>query len=265
MAERRLATEMGPTPAELAQQFQQRYGAVETVGWRPRMDWRVGYFSPDEYYEATVAKLVAADTDWLDVGCGRDLFPTNTPLAEELSKRCRLLVGLDPDSTLDENPYVHEKVRGTPDTYHPDRTFSLITLRMVAEHIPDPQACVRRLAALTRPGGVVVIYTINRWSPLPILTKLIPFALHHPIKKFLWKTEEKDTFPVVYRMNTRRTLRDLLDSAGFDERSFTHLSDCRTLHRFKVGHVAELALWRVLRLLGLQYPEQCLLGVYVRR
>lgn len=252
------------TKGDLEQQFRNRYGDIAIAGWRPRMDWRFGYYSPDEYYEATVAKLVTSDTTWLDVGCGRDLFPTNKTLAAELAQRSALLVGLDPDATLEENPFVHEKVLGTLDDYHTDRRFDLITLRMVAEHIAQPTVCLEQLANLTKPGGRVVIYTINRWSPLPVFTKLLPFGLHHPIKKFLWRTEEKDTFPVVYRMNTRKTLRGHFANAGFREQSFTYLNDCRTLYRFRVGHAAELLAWRALKCIGLGYPEQCLLGVYER-
>ena len=75
------------------------------------MRHKFAYFTPDDLYEAMVEKHVTPDTHWLDVGCGRFVFPGNPALAGTLSKRCSRLVGVDPDDTLDENRYVHERVK----------------------------------------------------------------------------------------------------------------------------------------------------------
>ena len=42
-----------------------------------------------------------------------------------------------------------------------------------------------------------------------MVTAMTPFALHQPIKRVLWRSEAKDTFPTTYKMNTRRELVDL--------------------------------------------------------
>lgn len=260
--------DLAPQQADLDAVFRLKYGdpdRPERLGWGPRMRRRFGYASPDDHYEALVARLVGPDARWLDVGCGRHLFPGNGALAQELAARCRELVGVDPDATLAENPFVHEKVFAPIDEFTTDRRFDLVTLRMVAEHVEQPQRVVGVLAACTAPGGLVVVYTVNRWSPVPMLTSVIPFALHQPVKRLLWRTEAKDTFPTAFRMNSRRRLRALFDAAGFDEAWFTKLDDCRTLARFRIGLWAELGVRRVLRALGLRYPENCLLGVYRRR
>src|SRR6266496_978532 len=107
---------------------------------------------------------------------------------------------------------------------------------MVAEHIARPQPALASLARLTKPGGKVVVFTINRWSPVSIAAWTVPFKLHHAIKHFLWRTEEKDTFPVVYEMNTKGRLRQLFQGHGFREVFFAHLSDCRTSFRFRLFH-----------------------------
>ena len=249
---------------ELEAIFRLKHGEPETVGWRPRLSYYYGYFTPDEYYEALVAKLVQEGQAWLDVGGGRDLFPHNRSLAELLSKRSGWVVGVDPDDTLDENAYIHYKIKSSIEEYCEERTFPLVTLRMVAEHIAQPQRAAAALSRLTAPGGRVVIYTINRWSPLSWLARFIPFRFHHAIKHYFWGTEEKDTFPVVYKMNSRRRLAQIFNAAGFRECSFEYLSDCRTFGRFRSLFCLELFIWRALKLLGLHYPENCLLGVYER-
>jgi SAM-dependent methyltransferase len=249
---------------ELDAAFHTKYGDPETVGWAPRRRHRHRYATPDDVYEAVVARLLRDGDAWADVGCGREVFPSHPALARALAARCRLLVGIDPDETILENAIVHERIRSTLEGYRSDRPFDLITMRMVAEHIDDPAAAVASLARLTAPGSKVVVYTVNRWSPVALATRAIPFRLHHPIKRALWKTEERDTFPVAYRMNTRRSLAKVFRQGGFEECSFAYLDDCRTFGRFRIPNLIELTLWRVLRSLRIRYPENCLLGIYER-
>lgn len=256
--------DLAPTRADLEWVFRLKHGDPATTGWSPRMRFRSGYFTPDDVYEATVANLITEGCSWVDVGCGRDVLPNNRKLAQALAARCGILLGVDPDETLDENPFVHRRVRSKIDDFREERTFGIVTLRMVAEHISDPVAAVASLARITEVGGRVVVYTINRWSPISILAKILPFGLHHPIKRLLWKTEERDTFPVVYRMNTRRRLARLFLEGGFTEVQFNYLDDCRTFGRYRFLCFVELTFWKLLKTFGVRYPENCLLGIYER-
>ena len=257
------ACRMAPASAsELLAVFRLKHGEPEATGWRPRMSYQEGYFTPDDHYEAILGRLVKPGTRWLDVGCGRDLLPTNPKLAAELAGRCSEVVGVDPDDNVLENPLLHRRVKGTIEDFPDTDTFDLITLRMVAEHITEPEVVVRHLSRLCKPGGIVLIYTVDAWAPLSVVAWLTPFRLHHPIKKLLWKTEDRDTFPVVYRMNSRRRLRRLFQEAGCAELLFEYLPDCRTFARFRWLHWLELKAWKVFERIGLWYPERCLLGVY---
>lgn len=256
--------DLSPSKQELTEHFFKKYGDLSRTGWGPRLRLRFDHFTPDDHYECLVRKLVTPATAWLDVGAGRFLFPSNLRLAEELSQRARWLVGVDPDDTIDENRFVHRGFKSALEDFEIDKEFDVITLRMVVEHIADPERVVDRLQKLCAVGGLVVIYTVNKWSPVSIVSKLLPFKLHHVIKRILWRTEEKDTFPVVYKMNTRRVLRRLFGSRGFQERHFTRLSDCRSSNRFRALQCVELSLYRLFRAVGLSYPEHCLLAVYER-
>lgn len=253
-----------PDAPALRQMFARRYGRGPNLGWGPRRRRQCGYFTPDDYYEALVAGLVVPGMQWLDVGCGRELFPNNLGLAEVLSKRCRRLVGVDPDPTLWENAWVHEKHACGIDAFDGAGNFDLVTLRMVAEHIDDPDACVRSIARALRPGGLAVVFTVFAGSPVPLLTRLAPMSLRHVVKSWLWGTQPKDTFPTRFSMNTRGALRRWFAGAGMREAAFVRLDDCRTFARFEALLRLELALWRGCRLLGAPYPEHCLLGVYRR-
>src|SRR5262249_26080851 len=99
-----------PDDTVLQQVFALKYGPDAELGWGPRLRAAHGYHTPDDWYEALLASVVVPGIRWLDVGCGRELCPNNRALASVLAARAGRLVGLDPDPTLQENPFVHEKV-----------------------------------------------------------------------------------------------------------------------------------------------------------
>ncbi len=148
--------------------------------------------------------------------------------------------------------------------YRDLRGFDLATMRMVVEHVVHPAEFVASLNRLVRPGGKAVVYTVNRWAPVTLISSNTPMWFHHAAKRVLWHTREEDTFPVRYLMNTRSRLRRIFGGAGFREAWFSHLDDCRTLARWRTTLTLELGLWKVLNSVGLRYPETCLLGVYER-
>jgi len=249
-----------PSRADLQEIFRQKYGLH--CGWGPRLRSRFGYFTPDDVYEACVAKHVTSETDWLDVGGGRDIFPDNPTTARLLADRCHRLVGVDPSENILENPYLHERILGPIEDFQPSTCFDLITLRMVAEHLVDPQAVAKSLVRLVKPGGVVIVYTVNKWSLITALSWVTPLRVHRVVKRWMWGTEDRDTFEVVYGMNTRQDLKRVFDPVGLRENAFIHLDDCRALARWRVGSGLELWTWKALRTLKLCYPETCLLGIY---
>jgi len=262
--ERRWEEVANVSTVALSKIFQQKYGYMDELGWGPKQRLSQGYFTPDDIYEATVSELISSETRWLDVGCGRELFPGNPGLGYELANRCRRLAGLDPSDNIDQNPFLHDRFKMTLEDFAAPQLFDLITLRMVAEHISNPGDAVKILSKAVKPGGRVVILTVYRWSPIPIVSSILPFALHHKLKKVFWQTEERDTFPTEYLMNTRGHLERWLESE-FEEEQFTYVDDCRTLGRWQLLNSAELHVWKLLNNVGLHYPEVCLLGIYRRR
>jgi SAM-dependent methyltransferase len=219
------------------------------------------YELPRQVYERTLDRLVTASTEWLDIGCGRELLPDNPSLARVLSQRAKLLVGVDPDATILDNRYVHEKFHGMLSDM-PPRQFNLVTLRMVAEHVQDPYSLLRSLRKVCAPNARVVVFTPHRWSPMTVASSLTPIWLHQSVKRWLWRTEDRDTFPVAYRMNTPQELRGLFRSHGFAVEFISLLDDCSVLWRWPTLRRAEVATANALRSVGLRYPECCILGIF---
>jgi len=254
-----------PGREDLARIFHDKYGRSGRMGWGPRTRLAYRYFTPDDHYEALLDKLVGPETSWLDVGCGRDLFSSNPTLAETLSTRCRRLVGVEPDDNIHDNLYVHEKHQGTIETYPGTDAFDLISLRMVVEHFTNPARSLAGLGRLTRVGGKVVVYTVYKWSPVPLLTRVTPEPIRNLLKRRMWNAEARDTFPVAYLLNTPDDLKQAFEVAGFHQEAILTPDDCRTLANYRWGLRLELATRRLMIGLGMPYPERCLLGIYRRR
>jgi SAM-dependent methyltransferase len=251
-----------PSRADLMAVFDLKYRRGPTLGWGPKTRLRFGYFNPDDHYEAIVAKLVTDGIHWADVGCGRDVFPSNPALAAQLSKRCGILFGIDPDPNIRENPFITEGFEGVIEDCPSDRCFDLITLRMVAEHITDPVRVVAKLGQMTKPGGLVVVYTPNKWAPVSLLAASVPNHLHHRFKRLVWNAEERDTFPTAFKLNTRAALANHFSANDMSEVYFAFLDDCRTFSEFRLLSYLELLAQKTLRSFRIRYPENCLLGIY---
>ena len=254
----------GITAEALREVARLRMPASGVLGWGPALSARFGYHTPDEWYEAALVGLVTPETDWLDVGCGWRLLPQNPRLAQLLAARCRSVAGVDPDPSIQRNPLLRDKHQCRLEDLETDRRFGLISLRMVAEHIADPDAAVAALGRLTAEDGVVIVYTVHKWAPVSLAAAATPMWQRHKAKRLLWGSDPSDTFPTVFKLNTRKRLARIFAAHGFREESYRLLDDCRTFQRWQTGLRAELSLWRALRAAGLHYPEVCILGVYRR-
>lgn len=251
-----------PTAAELKAVFDLKYRQEAQLGSGPKTRLSFGYFNPDDQYEAIVSRLLRPGDSWADVGCGRDIFPSNRPLARQLTSRSGYVFGIDPDPNIRENALISERFEGLVEDCTSTHRFDLITLRMVAEHIVEPERSMRKVAELLKPQGLAVIYTPNRRSPVPLITRLVPNDYHHYFKRLLWDAQARDTFPTAFKLNTRKALARHCAGAGLQEVYFAYLDDCRTFDAYHWLNVAELTVQKMLRSFAIRYPENCLLGVY---
>jgi SAM-dependent methyltransferase len=253
---------LAPSREELMSIYSVKYYREGEPGWGPRMRLSFEHFSPDDHYEALVARLVTPGCSWADVGCGRDIFPSHPALARELARRAGYVLGIDPDQNVKENPFITEGFLGLVQDCPTQRRFDVITLRMVAEHVVDPDRVWRKLAELLKPAGTVVIYTPYKWAPMSIVATVVPFALHNPLKRIIWQSEARDTFPTAYKLNTRRDLLNYTSKHGLRETLFKFLDDCRVSNRFRALNWLELKTCSAFNAVGLHYPERCILATY---
>jgi 2-polyprenyl-3-methyl-5-hydroxy-6-metoxy-1,4-benzoquinol methylase len=258
------ASEYTSSRDELLRVFQSKYCGESVLGWGPKQRLKHNYFTPDDYYEALVSRLLEHGDRWCDVGCGRDIFPTHPALAAICASRCEFVFGIDPDENIKENRFLHEGFQGLVEDCPTTHQFDLVTMRMVAEHIVHPERAIARIARLLKPGGRVVIYTPHKWAPMSIVASIVPFPLHNFFKRFLWATEARDTFPTQYKLNTRKDLGRYAAASGMRELHFARVDDCRITNAYRTLNLLELKAMDLLRRVGLPYPEACIIAVYGR-
>lgn len=103
---------------------------------------------------------------WLDVGTGGGI------LAESAARLGAKVTGIDANPALIDTARLHAAASGVDVIYevtqvaefaaqHPDR-FDIVTCLELLEHVPDPGALLGDCLRLLRPGGCLVVSTINR-------------------------------------------------------------------------------------------------------
>ncbi|HXC09587.1 MAG TPA: bifunctional 2-polyprenyl-6-hydroxyphenol methylase/3-demethylubiquinol 3-O-methyltransferase UbiG, partial [Steroidobacteraceae bacterium] len=112
----------------------------------------------------------------LDVGCGGGI------LSEAMARAGAQVLGVDLSRPVLDVAELHALEGKVPVEYRAvsaedlakerPASFDLVTCMEMLEHVPDPAATVQALASLARPGGDVIVSTLNR-NPLAFAVAII--------------------------------------------------------------------------------------------
>jgi 2-polyprenyl-6-hydroxyphenyl methylase/3-demethylubiquinone-9 3-methyltransferase len=130
----------------------------------------------------------------LDVGCGGGI------LSEALARAGARVLGIDLSQAVLDVAELHalegkievqyKSIAAEQLAMQQPAAFDLVTCMELLEHVPDPAATVAALAALVKPGGDVVLSTLNR-KPLAFavaiigaeyIARLLPQGTHEYLK-----------------------------------------------------------------------------------
>jgi 2-polyprenyl-6-hydroxyphenyl methylase/3-demethylubiquinone-9 3-methyltransferase len=194
-----------------------RFDAIARRWWDPDGEMRPLHDLNPVRLQYVEASAALAGRSVLDVGCGGGL------LSEAMARSGAQVVGLDLAPELIAVARQHAEQHGVTVDYrleaaeeHAERNagrYDIVTCMEMLEHVPDPAAIVGALAALAKPGGQVVVSTINRTPRAyalavvgaEYLLRLLPRGTH---------TYEKFIRPSELSAWARHVGLDLADVAG---------------------------------------------------
>jgi SAM-dependent methyltransferase len=123
----------------------------------------------------------------------------------------------------------------------PSASFDVVLSSFTVEHFADPGAALRNMRGWLRPGGRLVITTVNRRHPFVAAYLVVPAAIRDRLQRLV-KASAADAHPLVGACNTPAAIDDALVAAGFGQiriSTVVHLESAwgrrrwsRTLGRF---------------------------------
>jgi 2-polyprenyl-6-hydroxyphenyl methylase/3-demethylubiquinone-9 3-methyltransferase len=169
-------TERTVNPVNASAAELEKFGALAQRWWDPQGPQRPLHELNPARLGYVRDRLPLAGRDVLDVGCGAGL------LSEAMAREGARVVALDLAPELVEVAKLHLLESGLQVEYRLQAvealaaeapgTFDAITCMEMLEHVPDPSSVIRACATLLRPGGTLLLSTINR-TPLAFAAAIV--------------------------------------------------------------------------------------------
>jgi len=178
----------------------------------------------------------------LDAGCGR------SSALEAFRPRIARFVGIDiHEPAPGSMPYLDDfavvDVCAANDAF-PAGTFDVALSSFTVEHFAQPVEAFANLGRWLRPGGTLVITTVNKRHPFVAAYLGAPAPIRHRLQRVI-KATAADAHPIVGICNSPAALRAALTAAGFTDirvEQIGHLARAwgRTWPTFSIGLVGDL-------------------------
>ena len=163
----------------------------------------------DELFRSEILGHINHASIVLDVGAGAGIVEQMNFLGLA-AKVC----GIDLDPRVVDNSFLDDaKVTGGESIPYDDDTFDVVFSDNVLEHLGEPEKVFAEVARVLRPGGVFLFKTPNKLHYMPIIARLTPHKFHGFVNRLRGR-KVIDTFPTLYRANSRRQVVRLADAAG---------------------------------------------------
>jgi SAM-dependent methyltransferase len=111
--------------------------------------------------------------------------------------------------------FVAADVCADADAFAP-ATFDLVLSAFTTEHFRDPAAAFGNLSRWLRPGGTLILTTVNRRHPFVAAYLALPPSLRGRVQRLIKRTAD-EAHPLVGACNDPRALRAALAAAGFTD------------------------------------------------
>lgn len=149
-----------------------KFRAMADLWWQPKGEFKALHDINPVRLAYVRERAGLSGKDVLDVGCGGGL------MAEAMARQAARVTGIDMEAESLAVADRHARQAGVRVSYHQacaetwsvhhPCAYDLVTCMELVEHVPDPARLVSACAGMLRPGGSVVIGTINR-TPLAFM------------------------------------------------------------------------------------------------
>jgi SAM-dependent methyltransferase len=95
----------------------------------------------------------------------------------------------------------------------------------VLEHLTEPDTVLEEVARVLRAGGHLVLLAPNAWNYVTLAQRLVPDRFQRRLTRRIYARDDKDTFALAYKANTRRTLDTVLGRVGLVNEEFHFVGD----------------------------------------
>jgi 2-polyprenyl-6-hydroxyphenyl methylase / 3-demethylubiquinone-9 3-methyltransferase len=158
-------------PAELA-----KFTALAQSWWDPKGPSKPLHELNPLRLRYVQTKLKLKDAQVLDVGCGGGI------LSESMARADARVLGIDLSQAVLDVAHLHaleaqinvdyQAVSAEELAQQRPAAFDLVTCMEMLEHVPEPASTLASLAALVKPGGDIIVSTLNR-NPLSFAVAII--------------------------------------------------------------------------------------------
>lgn len=186
---------------------------MSVVSWLDRRFYpqQAGHWD-DELFRQCVLRYARPDMQLLDIGAGAGILP-HTNFRGLVARA----VGIDLDPRVLQNPYLDAAVVSNCETLpFADDSFHIVVADNVLEHLADPAVVFAQVRRVLRPGGVFIAKTPNRFHYMPLIARLTPHGFHQWYNRLRYGRAPEDTFPTLYRANSRAQLRRLAAASDLE-------------------------------------------------
>ncbi len=172
----------------------------------------------DQLFRTEILKHLGPRDHVLDLGAG-------SGRVAEMNVRGKVqrVCGIDLDERVLDNPYLDEaRIASGDQIPYPDDEFDVVISNYVLEHVEDPDAVIREVGRVLKPGGVFLAKTPNRSHYVSVIAAYTPHWFHEMVNEWRGRKSD-DTFPTYYRANRLNDLRRLAQRNQFGVPAFVML------------------------------------------
>ena len=194
----------------------------------------------------------------LDFGCGHVDF------MKSIYSRTPYVYGIEPNKyTLRKNITIKNKVAGLAEHIpFPDNFFDLAVSAWVVEHIDDTNNVFRDIYRVLKHGGKLIFLTPNSWNYITWINRAIPNSMHDFLTRKLYGREEKDTYPIRYKMNSAARIDTVLSKLNFKKHEIIFNGDPSYLSFNRILFALSCFIERILDIDRFKPAKVHIIGVY---